>query len=82
MRIYNYYYSSESKVIIIRIELYDFLDTLNSKNIKFALSNVIESNGKENYHERFGRRYLWDQRRYVQARRARCRPVQVADERT
>ena len=31
MRIYNYYYSSESKVIIIRIELYDFL-VINLKN--------------------------------------------------
>ena len=31
MRIYNYYYSSESKVIIIRIEFYDFL-VINLKN--------------------------------------------------
>ena len=31
MRIYNYYYSSESKVIIVRIELYDFL-VINLKN--------------------------------------------------
>lgn len=30
------------------LELYKYLDNLNSKNIKFALSNVIKSNGKEN----------------------------------
>lgn len=31
------------------LELYNFLDILDSKNIKFALSNVIESNNKENH---------------------------------
>lgn len=31
------------------VELYHYLDTLHSKNVKFALSNVIKSNNKENY---------------------------------
>lgn len=31
------------------LELYSFLDSLDSKNIRFALSNVIESNNKENH---------------------------------
>lgn len=31
------------------LELYNYLDVLDSKNIKFALSNVIESNNKENH---------------------------------
>lgn len=31
------------------VELYHYLDILHSKNVKFALSNVIESNNKENY---------------------------------
>ena len=30
------------------LKLYDFLDKANEKNIKFALSNVIEHKGKEN----------------------------------
>ena len=29
-------------------DLLNILDELNNRNIKFALSNVIESNGKEN----------------------------------
>ena len=31
------------------LELYHYLDVLDSKNMKFALSNVIESNNKENH---------------------------------
>lgn len=42
----------------VEVQLLKFLDCLNDKKIKFALSNVLENNGKENkYLVKWGKKY-------------------------